>query len=409
MVELPFKTLDDIDYEGKRVLIRVDMNCSLDPDTKRITDDSRIIASLPTLKELSKSKVALMAHQGRPGSSDFISLKQHTERMKELGLKATFVDDIFGEKAKTAIKNLKDGEIVVLENVRMFEGELKKAPPHEVAETALVQELYHLFDFFVNDAYGAAHRSQASTVGFTTVLPSAAGRLVEKEIRILTEATAEEKHPWILVLGGAKVEDKVKTLSRLLETGRVDYALLGGLMATLFLIASDSIPEEYSKPIKGFENAVDLAKTLLNKYPEIIRLPSDAAIERDGGRVECALSEMNGNPFFDIGPETIEMYMDLIEKAAVVFANGPMGFFERKGFDIGTIKILNAIAECKGTTIVGGGHMGAVAIQTGQEDKLSHISTGGGATINFLTGKKLEVIRALEEAAKRMDDLDADT
>jgi phosphoglycerate kinase len=403
MVELSFKTLDDVEVAGKRVLIRVDINCSVDPDTKKITDDSRIIASLPTLQELSKSKVALLAHQGRPGSSDFISLKQHTERMKELGLKATFVDDIFGDKAKAAIKNLNDGEIVVLENVRMFEGELKKAPPNEVATTALVQELYPLFDFFVNDAYGAAHRSQASTVGFTTVLPSAAGRLVEKEIRVLTEATAVEKHPWILVLGGAKVEDKVKTLGKLLATGRVDYALLGGLIATLFLIANESIPEAYSKPIRGFENVVGVAKELLEKYPEIIKLPIDAAVERDGKRVECVLSEVSGDPFFDIGPATSEKYVEMIRKSAVVFANGPMGFFERGGFDIGTINILNAIAECTGTTIVGGGHMGAMAVKTGQEDKVSHISTGGGATINFLTGKKLEVIAALEEAAKRMD------
>ncbi|MFW9849709.1 MAG: phosphoglycerate kinase [Candidatus Thorarchaeota archaeon] len=403
MMKFTFKTLDDVDLTGKRVLIRVDINCSVDPDTKKIIDDSRIIASLPTLRELSRCKVALMAHQGRPGDSDFISLEQHTKRLIELGLNATYVNDIFGEKAKTSIKNLNDGEIVVLENVRMFEGELKKGPPSEVAKTALVQELYPLFDLFVNDAYGAAHRSQASTVGFTTVLPSVAGRLVEKEIRILTEATAEEKHPWILVLGGAKVEDKVKTLDRLLETGRVDYALLGGLIATLFLIANGSIPEEYSKPISGFENAVGIAKGLMNRYPEIIKLPIDAAVDRNGRRVDCGLSEVDGDSFFDIGPETIRNYVELIGSSKVVFANGPMGFFERDEFAIGTIKILNAIADCRGTTIVGGGHMGAMAVKTGQEDKLSHISTGGGATINFLTGKKLEVIAALEDAAKRMD------
>jgi len=190
-MKLSFKTLDDVETKGKRVLVRVDINCSVDPDTMKITDDSRIDAIVPTLKELSRSKVVLMAHQGRPGSNDFISLEQHTEILRGLGFNASFVDDIFGERAKAAIEKVQVGEILVLQNVRMFEGELKKAPPDEVAKEAIVQELYPLFDLFVNDAFGAAHRSQASLVGFTTVLPSVAGRLVEKEIRILTEASMD--------------------------------------------------------------------------------------------------------------------------------------------------------------------------------------------------------------------------
>ena len=158
-MKFDFKTLDDIDYVGKRILVRVDMNCSVDPESKQITDFSRIEAIQETLRELSRSKVVLMAHQGSPGSDDFISLEQHTEILKNLGFNASFVDDIFGEKAKKAISQLKDGEILVLQNVRYFEGELKKAPPQEVAQEQIVQELYPLFDFFVNDAFGAAHRS----------------------------------------------------------------------------------------------------------------------------------------------------------------------------------------------------------------------------------------------------------
>ena len=401
-MKLSFKTLDDVETKGMRVLVRVDINCSVNPDTKKITDDSRIDAIVPTLKELSKSKVVLMAHQGRPGSNDFISLEQHTKILQRLGFNAAFVDDIFGERAKAAIEKVQVGEILVLQNVRMFEGELKKAPPTEVAKEAIVQELYPLFDLFVNDAFGAAHRSQASLVGFTTVLPSVAGRLVEKEIRILTDATATEKHPWILVFGGAKVADKVKTLGKLLATGRVDNALLGGLLGQLFLIAKDLIPTEYSAPIKGFESAVETAKELLGEYPDILVLPQDAAIERDGKRVECAFNEMDGDPFFDIGPATATKYMQMIRGAAVVFANGPMGLFEKKPFAAGTKCVLNAIAECEGVTVVGGGHMGAMAINEGFADRVSHISTGGGATINFLTGKKLDLVVALEEAARRM-------
>ncbi len=189
-MKLPFKTLDDVETEGKRVLVRVDINCSVDPDTKKITDDSRIDAIVPTLKELSKSKVVLMAHQGRPGSNDFISLEQHTEILRGLSFNAIFVDDIFGDKAKAAIEKVQVGEILVLQNVRMFEGEMKKAPPDEVAKEAIVQELYPLFDLYVNDAFGAAHRNQCSLVGFVPVLPSAAGRLLEEYPNMYAETAA---------------------------------------------------------------------------------------------------------------------------------------------------------------------------------------------------------------------------
>ncbi|MFW9958553.1 MAG: phosphoglycerate kinase [Candidatus Odinarchaeota archaeon] len=400
-MQLGFKTLDDIDYIGKRILLRVDMNCSVDPKTKRITDFSRIEAVRPTLDELSKSKVVLMAHQGSPGSDDFISLEQHTEIIRDMGFDAIFVDDIFGQKAKEAIKRVKIGEILVLQNVRYFEGELKKASPKEVAQEPIVQELYPFFDFFVNDAFGAAHRSQASLVGFTTVLPSVAGRLVEKEVRTLTAATSTDKHPWTLVLGGSKVEDKVSILEKLLATGRVDNALLGGLIGTLFLIAASKVPESYSAPIKGFDAAIETARKLLTKHSDTLILPEDAAIDK-GNRVDCDFTEMGGNPFLDIGQKSVKKFVGIIKKSAVVFANGPMGYFEEEAFATGTMKVLRAIADCKGITVVGGGHMGAMTKKMHLDNQITHISTGGGATINFLTGKKLDLILALEESAKRM-------
>jgi phosphoglycerate kinase len=400
-VHISFKTLDDVDVIGKRVLLRADLNCSVDPKTKKITDFSRIEAIRPTLDELSKSKVVLMAHQGSPGSDDFISLEQHTKFIRKMGFNAKFIDDIFGQKAKEAIGRVKVGEILVLQNVRYFDGELKKAPPEEVAKEKIVQELYPLFDLFVNDAFGAAHRSQASIVGFTTVLPSVAGRLVEKEIRTLTAATSTDIHPWTLLLGGSKVEDKVTTLDKLLATGRVDNALLGGLIGTLFLIAAGRVSETYSAPIKGFEASISIAREILTKYSDTVILPMDAAIDK-GGRVDCEFSEMGGEPFLDIGPKTIEKYVSIIKASAVVFANGPMGYFEKEEFATGTIETLQAIADCKGVTVVGGGHMGAMAKKMNLDNRITHISTGGGATINFLTGKELDLISALEESAKRM-------
>ncbi len=402
-LKLPFKTLDDVEYEGKRVLIRVDMNCSLDPETKVITNDSRIIAMTPTLHELSKSKVVLMAHQGRPKSDDFISLEQHTEILRKLGFNATFVDDIFGEKAKEAIEKVEIGEILVLQNVRMFDGEMKKAPVDEVAQEPIVQEIYHYFDLFVNDAFGAAHRSQPSIVGFTAVLPSVAGRVMEKEIRELSKVTSEELHPWVLVLGGSKVRDKVKIIDKLLAIGRADNVLLGGLIGSLFLIADGAISKEYGAPIKDFEEVLNTAKRLLKQYPDVIMIPEDAAVERDGKRVECGLDEVNGDPFLDIGPKTAKKFADTIRGSRVAFANGPMGYFEKEAFTHGTVEVLQAIADCNCITVVGGGHVSAMAQRMGLLDKITHISTGGGATMGFLTGKQLVLVDALEAAAKRMD------
>ncbi|MGQ4910635.1 MAG: phosphoglycerate kinase [Candidatus Thorarchaeota archaeon] len=400
---LEFKTLDDVETSGKRVLVRADMNCSIDPDTKELTDISRIRALSPTLHDLSDSRVVLMAHQGRPGSDDFISLEQHTNVLRNLGFNASFVPDIFGTAAKQAIREVKEGEILVLQNVRFFDGEMKKAPPEEVAMEPIVQEIYPLFDLFVNDAFGAAHRSQASLVGFTTVLPSVAGRLVEKEIKVLTRVATTEKHPWTLVLGGSKVSGKVKTLEKLLSADRVDQALLGGLVGTLFLIAAEEIPSSYSAPIKDFDEAVDTAKSLLTNYADTLILPEDSAVERNRERVETELNDMAGDPFLDIGQRTAEKYSNLIRESGVVFANGPMGYFEKDAFARGTIEVLNAIGMCEGITVVGGGHMGAMASRMNLEGKITHISTGGGATINFLTGKKLPLILALEAAARRMD------
>ncbi len=402
-MRLPFKTLDDVELDEKRVLIRVDMNCSLDPDTKKIINDSRIRAMTPTLHELEQCKVVLMAHQGRPGSDDFISLEQHTEILRKLGFNAHFVDDIFGDKAKRAIKEVKVGEILVLQNVRMFDGEMKKGPIEEVAKEPIVQELYPYFDLFVNDAFGAAHRSQPSIVGFTAVLPSVAGRVMEKEVRTLTEILSTDQHPWILVLGGSKVPDKVKMIKKLLEIGRADNVLLGGLIGTLFLIADKKIPESYGGVIKEFEEILPVARELIAKYSDVIMLPVDAAVERGGSRVECSFKEMQGAPFYDIGAETAELFGSIIRGAKVAFANGPMGFFEKDEFQYGTIKVLEAIADCNCTTVVGGGHVSAMAERMNLVNKITHISTGGGATMSFLTGKKLPLIEALEAAARRMD------
>jgi len=295
------------------------------------------------------------------------------------------------------------GEILVLQNVRMFEGEMKKAPVEVVAQEPIVQELYPMFDLFVNDAFGAAHRSQASIVGFTAVLPSVAGRVMEREIRELSKVTAKELHPWNLVLGGSKVPDKIKIIEQLLGIGRADNVLLGGLIGNLFLVAKGVISEEYGKIIKEYDEVIKIARELLEKYPDVILLPEDAAVERNGKRVECELDEVDGDPFLDIGPRTAELFSKIVRESKVAFANGPMGYFEKDEFTYGTVKVLEAIADCNGITVVGGGHVSAMAERMGLLDKITHISTGGGATMKFLTGEQLVLVDALEAAAKRMD------
>jgi phosphoglycerate kinase len=394
--------MNDVSLAGKRVLLRADLNCPVDPKTKKIIDDTRIVALVPTLKDLSRSRVVLIAHQGRPGDDDFIPLDQHTQVLKKLGFKATFIDDIFGERAKAAIQKVKVGDVLVLQNVRYFDGELKTGFPEEMAKEAIVQKLYPLFDFFVNDAFGAAHRGQPSIVGFTAVLPSLAGRIVEKEVRVLTDITGVGKHPWTLVLGGSKVPDKVKILSKLLASGRVDNALIGGLIGNLFLIASGQIGSEHGTKIEDFDKVLVEAKSILQKYPDRIVLPIDAAIDRRGQRVVCGLSEVQTDPLLDIGPKTAEKYVSIIRKSAVVFANGPMGYFEKKDFAEGTNRVLDAIASFGGVSVVGGGHVGALAEEKKLMKQITHISTGGGATIEFLTGRKLQLIDALEKSAQRM-------
>ncbi|MEM2142281.1 MAG: phosphoglycerate kinase [Candidatus Thorarchaeota archaeon] len=399
-MRLPFKTLDDIDLRNKRVLLRADINSSVDPRTKRISDDSRIVALVPTLRDLSRSKVVLIAHQGRPGSDDFISLEQHAGIIKNLGFRVSFVDDVYGESARRAIEQVNSGEVLVLQNVRYLDCEQKTGTPEDMAKEPLVQELYPLFDLFVNDAFGAAHRGQPSIVGFAAVLPSVAGRIVEREYRILSEITQTDRHPWTLVLGGSKIADKTKTLARLMSTERVDHALIGGLMGNIFLAASGKIHEEHGSRIPDYEKVVSDVKMLLGKYEDKIVLPVDAVIDRNGKPTACNLKQVGSDPILDIGPGTVELFSSKIRESVVVFANGPMGYFEREEFSAGTYAVLDAIADFGGTSVVGGGHLGSLAERRGIVHKITHISTGGGATIEFLTGKKLQLIDALEKSAQ---------
>ena len=400
-----FNTLDDFDVENKTVLLRVDFNMPLDKKSLNIIDDTRIRLALPTIQELNrkKAKTVILAHQGKQGSWDFISMERHAKSLEKLlGKKVNFVDDIFGDKAINAIKNLRSGDILFLDNVRKFAGETEKKSPEEHAKTELVQKLYPLANLYVNDAFAAAHRAQCSLTGFTAVLPSAAGRLMEKELTNLEKAVKNPKKPSIFLFGGAKYEDVIVTIDRVLSNKIADKILLTGLTANAFLKAQGLNLGEKNEQSFGEEGTPELFQEIskvYDKYKNNISLPSDFAIESNGKRKEITLDELPAeNNLFDIGKKTIEEYKTILKDAKTVFVSGPCGVFENPLFKKGTEEIFNFIAKSKAFSIAGGGHTVAALDQLKLKDKISHISTGGGALEKYMMGDKLSVVEALKAA-----------
>jgi phosphoglycerate kinase len=399
-----FLTLDDVKADSKRVLVRVDINSPMKPGTDEIMDDSRIVAIQDTLRDLEKAKVVILSHQGRPGEADFTSMQPHARILqKYLGTRCKFVDDIIGPAAIESIRKLKNGDVLLLENVRFLSEELMEGTPEQFAKTHLVNKLSPLFDLFVNDAYPAAHRAQTSMVGFPEVLPAVAGRSMERELKALNKVLYEPERPSVVVLGGAKVPDKIKILANILEKKKVDKVLLSGLMATVFLEASGiSLGEGSRGNLKDFESLKKQAKDLLDKYRDTIMLPKDVAVAVEKKRVEFPVARMPRTAsVMDIGENTIKDYTEIISGANTVLANGPAGIFEDQNFAKGTEQILKAMSISKGFSVIGGGHLAVLAKERKLEDKIGYISTGGGATMAMLAGQKLPGVEALYKAAKR--------
>jgi len=402
-------TIDDFNFKGKTALVRVDFNSPIDPKTKKVLDDTRIKAhGESTIRELSQkgAKVVILAHQGRPGDPDFTHLKEHAEILgKLLGKPVKYVDDLYGEKALSAIRGLKSGEVLVLDNVRNFADEQKKGTPEEHAKTELVKKLAPLADVFVNDAFAAAHRAHVSIVGFTAVLPSVAGRIMDREVKALTRVVRNPEKPCIYVLGGAKADDALKISQYVLKNGIADHVLTGGVVGNLFLTAKGvdiGGPNKNFLEKKGLTQFVPGIKELMATFPKSIEVPLDFGVEADGRRTEIPVSKLPTKcPLYDIGPETVKKYSDLIKGAKSIVVSGPMGVFENKQFIYGTARIFEAIASSKAFSLVGGGHSIAAVEELGLSNKMSYISTAGGALIEFLMGEQLPGIVALEKAAAR--------
>ena len=392
-------TLDDFDLKGKTVFLRVDMNCPMDPETMEISGTKRIEEAIETLKSLEDAKVVVASHQGRVGNNDYTGMDKHAKVLEKLmNRKIKYVEDVIGNAAQKAIKSLENGDILLLDNLRLCAEENYEFTPENAAKTIMVSRLSKLFDLCVLDSFPSAHRSHPSIVGFPQNLPACAGRIVEREVRNLDEIMTVAKAPHVIVLGGSKVPDRLEAIKLLIQNGRADHVLLTGLIGNVFMRAQARIKSPLG--IKKEDEVVSKAHSLIGEYPDVFATPVDIAVEKEGNRQEMDVREMSKeDKIYDLGPKTVAYYSKLISGAGTVFISGPAGFFEKEKFSYGTKGLLNAVANSMATTIVSGGHLTTALKQQGLADKINHISTAGGALVLYLTGEKLPMIKALEDAA----------
>lgn len=407
-------TLDDFDFNGKTVLCRVDINEPINRADNTLRDITRIKGCLPTLVELSEkgAKLVLMAHQGSDIEyKNFFTTEPHAKVLSELmGREVKFIDDVCGPAARAAISELKAGEILLLDNVRfcseeqtLFELQLKL--DHDAqAKTQVVTKLAPLADIYVCDAFAASHRDQPTLCGFEKVLPSAMGRLFEKEYCIISELMESPEKPCAFVLGGAKISDAFMMMNTVLSGGNADYILTGGLVAEIIHIALDNNLGQGTYDFiekSGYASIISKAKELYDKYSDKIVLPVDYAVSDNGTRKEYKLGQLPADAtVLDIGSETAEKYREIIMNAKTVFCNGPVGVFEKEETELGTKAVFNAIADTEAYSVIGGGDSITAAKKYGVTDKISYICTGGGALIRFLSGEELPVVSALRGACK---------
>ena len=408
-------TLDEFDVSGKTVLCRVDINQPVDRQNDSLKSIARIRACVPTVRELADrgAKVVLLAHQGSDIEyKNFYCTRPHAKVLTELlGQEVQWIDDVCGPAARAAIQALQPGQILLLDNVRFISEEqtlfeLKLCLTHEQqARTLLVEKLAPLADVYVCDAFAAAHRDQPSLCGFEQVLPSAMGRLFEKEYCVISQLMEAPERPCVFVLGGAKISDAFLMLDTVLAGGAADRVLTGGLVANILLAAKGEQIGQGSLDFirkSNYGEYIEVAKGLYEKYADQIVLPTDLAAVVDGQRQEHPIGAIPAElAAIDIGSETAAAYAAIIAEAKTVFVNGPMGVFEQAPSELGTRTVFEALGSTEAYTVVGGGDSVTAAAKYQVTDKLGYVCTGGGALIRFLTGEELPVVKALRFAAKR--------
>ena len=415
MAKRDYLTLDDFNYRGKTVLLRVDINSPIDPETKKITNENRIVQSLPTIKELASNgaKLVIIAHQGDTlDYQNLISLREHAEKLSQkLGQEVQFIDDVAGPAAQERIKSLKEGEILLLDNLRFLTEEVStfedavKLTPREMVHTYLVRNLAPLADYYVNDAFAAAHRNSPSMVAFQELLPSAAGRLYDNEVTALSRVLEDPKRPCVFLLGGAKLSDAFSMMEKVLSEGAADCVLTAGVTGQIMQLALGGklgSPSERFITDRGLEKFVEPARDYLKNYPDKLLLPSDFGIDDGGQRSEVNIDDLPTEKLIiDIGPKTVEEYGKVLREAGTIFVNGPAGVYEQEIGAYGTRELWKRIGEAKGYSVIGGGDTVASAARLGDLSKIDHVCTGGGALIRFLSGKKLPLVEAMKKARQR--------
>lgn len=406
-------TLDEFDVAGKTVLCRVDMNQPVDRQTDTLKSTARIEACVPTLRELSDkgAKLVVLAHQGSDIEyKNFYCTRPHAKVLAQLlDRPVRWIDDVCGPTARQMIRELKDGEILLLDNVRyvseeqtLFETRLHLTHEQQ-AKTLLVEKLAPLADLYVCDAFAAAHRDQPSLCGFEQVLPSTMGRLFEKEYCVISELMASPAKPCVFVLGGSKISDAFLMMETVLSGGAADTVLTGGLVGNILLAAKGEVIGQGSLDFiykSNYGEFIEKAKTIYARYADKIVLPTDLGYVGNGVRRECRIGAVPTEICaVDIGSETAWQYESIILAAKTVFVNGPMGIFEQPETELGTKTVFEALGNTAGYTVVGGGDSVTAAAKYQVKDKLGYVCTGGGALIRFLTGEELPVVKALRHAA----------
>ncbi len=409
------KSIDDFDYASKRVLLRVDINSPIDPETRRIVNENRIQKSLPTIRRLldKGAKLAIIAHQGDTlDYQNLISLEEHAKKLSAyLGLDVGYIDDVSGPAAQDRVKALKPGEAVLLGNLRYLSEEIStfenavKLKPTEMLETYLVRGLAPIIDYYVNDAFAAAHRNAPSMVAFQELKPSAAGDLLFHEVSALSSVMDAPEHPSVFVLGGAKISDAFGMMKQVLDSGAADKILTCGITGEIMLLAKGfrlgEIKEQFIRD-RGLDVFIDDATSYIRDFGDRIEYPADLAYSVDGYRHEISIEDLPiEQMFMDIGRKTIANYERVIAGAKTLFVNGPAGVYEDAAFEDGTKAIWKAIAAANGFSVIGGGDTVTAATKYLNLDKIDYVCTAGGAMVRYLSGKKLPLIEAMEKAYQR--------
>jgi len=411
-MERPFFTISDLNLDGKCVLMRIDINSPINPDTGEILSMKRIDEHARSIRSLPPCKLVLLAHQSRPGKKDFTTLREHARALSQaVDRDVRYVDDLFGSTALKAIGEMKIGDIILLENTRLYSEDVSLGDAlFETQEKShIVRVLSEVVDVFINDAFSALHRSQPSLTGFCGLVPSGAGPLMERELNALSKVMDNPERPCMAILGGLKVDDSIGVAENLLGNGVCDTILTTGVVGSLFQWADGydlgTVNVNFIRQeLKSADSLVERCKKILKGHPGKVFYPSDMAMNVDGQRERITLAQLPAKaPIYDISIDTIVKYSMMIQGSRTIIANGPAGVFELEEFKEGTLEIFRAINDSTAFSVMGGGETNAIVKQE-KLNNIDHVSTGGGALINYLSGKEMPVITALKNSKELFRD-----